>query len=217
MNEKADFLEVCGITFEAAQTLAAGDGPRGDKQLATLEWLREIIALEAVERELAAIGEELSDGARIPAPDFRRAWVAMAALVEGSYTQARQHAEALHPSGGGWFERREIERETLRDTNHAARDIAIEAALAASDLCPAPEDSRAALDITERLLAESNAPPVDTLLELAAALDTLPTPPPGAVHSESWQWVESLEGMNLSELKEERKRKESELSALVRV
>lgn len=71
-----------------------------------------------------------------------------------------------------------------------------------------------ALDIAERLLAESNAPPVETLLELAAALDTLPTPPPGAVHSESWQWVESLEGMNLSELKEERKRKESELAAL---
>ena len=214
MNDKADFFDVCGITFETAQELATGDGPRGEKQLATLQWLREIIALEAVERELAAIGEQLSDGARMPAPDFRRAWDAMDNATRASFTGTRQHAEALHPSGGGWFERAGIDDGLLRDTNPAARDIAIETALATSDLCAAYGDERAALDIAARLLAmEENAPPVDTLLEIAAALDALPSPPPGAVHSECWQWCQRLDGMTLPELEGERKRKESELAA----
>ncbi len=209
--DKTEFQEIAGITFEAAQRLAGDSGAKGAKQLATLEWLQEIITLEAIEREIATIEEQTQDGERMEAAAFRDAWRLMADRAQASFRTARQYAETMAPAGGGWFDRRGIEERLFHDVTECAKNQAYDRAY----FIAGHIDTLAAVEIMQEIQAtDSGTPAPESLLMLAALVDRLPEVPPDATASEEFLFWQSVEGMTAPELEAERKRLEAELAGL---
>jgi head-tail adaptor len=228
-DDLKDFADVTGLTpEEAASASAEGEGMAASKIRASIRWLSEITALEALQRQQAALAEEIDTGDRIPASEARRAVQAVTDAAQKAVSSLIKHATAIVPAAHGYLDYADerINRFIFANLPECARIAAFRYAEGIADRAEYlaegnDPDAVQAFSNALEVLAKVQAANIgdeegiaDYVLRIAALLEELPAIALGAEIGATAEWWKRVDGMTLSELEAELAAKQAELSTV---
>jgi len=227
LDDATDFRDVTGYTPETMPP-PAEDTAQDEKRRAALDWLAEITALEALQRERAELEADMVDKVRVHGEETARAWRLAEQNAQARIRSWCQHAQALNPPAWRTIEYAAavLELNLLYAVPDAVRLAAFsrieryaDAWLATLEDEPPEPEARKLHGIIDGWLARMGAcSPVEgedvpaALLRFAALMDG-PEPPDVHRLSEGGKWNVWLESATVEELQADIERKEAELAA----
>lgn len=221
-EERKALREITGYTPDALPKDGGTEALKDQKLRATAQWLDAIIELEALQRDQAALADDIRTGVRIEQKQAREIISKAMNMAQGTERNTRQNAIAMEPALYSWIDTlgEAIERCLFWNISDAVYKVAVEIAGKASGRAEALVNESGGLkrwsrvnDIYASIDESEEGEKIESyILRMAALLDQLPVMPEGELGATA-QWLRRVESMTLEELNHELAEKEKELEA----